>query len=107
MFCNDYNLQVLDHAVEISFRPPEPPNGVIDTYKIRYTPAGQHNYKEVRVPTSELQCSDSANRDRLCYRVTNLEPEQEYEIEVAAHTKGGDWGEWSEPLSVKTEVQRK
>lgn len=97
----------MDHAVEISFRPPEPPNGVIDTYKIRYTPAGQHNYKEVRVPTSELQCSDSANRDRLCYRVTNLEPEQEYEIEVAAHTKGGDWGEWSEPLSVKTEVQRK
>lgn len=99
--------QILSHAVEISFKPPEPPNGIIDTYRIRHTPSGQHNYKEVRVPAYELQCSDAKNRDRLCYRVTNLEPEEDYTIDVSAHTKGGDWGGWSEPLSVRTEEQGK
>jgi hypothetical protein len=80
--------EVLAHGIEISFLPPEPPNGIIDTYRIRHTPAGKHNYKEVRVPAYELQCSNPSNRERLCYRVSNLEPEEQYEIDVAAHTKG-------------------
>ncbi|KAI6240848.1 hypothetical protein M3Y99_00392200 [Aphelenchoides fujianensis] len=92
-------------ALEISFRAPEPPNGIIDTYRIRHTPVGEHNYKEVRVPAYELQCSNANNRDRLCYRIPNLEPEAEYEITVAAHTERGDWGEYSEPLVTKTTPQ--
>ncbi|CAD5222389.1 unnamed protein product [Bursaphelenchus xylophilus] len=97
--------QVLDHALEISFLPPSPPNGILDFYKIRHTPTGRYNYKEVRVPAHELVCSDVNKRDRLCYRVSKLEPEQEYEIQAAAHTEGGDWSDWSEPLNTKTEQQ--
>nr|CAD2156885.1 unnamed protein product [Meloidogyne enterolobii] len=44
-------------------------------------------------------------RGRLCYRITGLEPEQEYEIQAAAHTEHGDWGEWSEPLITPTGIQ--
>ncbi|KAI6201513.1 hypothetical protein M3Y96_00850200 [Aphelenchoides besseyi] len=95
--------EALPNAIEISFRPPEPPNGVIDTYRIRHTPTGQHNYKDVRVPAFELQCSDANKRDRLCYRVAKLEPETEYEIAVSAHTERGDWGDYSEPLFATTE----
>jgi hypothetical protein len=96
--------ELLSHAIEISFLPPEPPNGVIDLYRIRHTPTGHHNYKEVRVPAYELQCSSATNRDRLCYRVTNLDSEVEYTIDVAAHTEKGDWGGWSEPLQTETKV---
>uniref|UniRef100_A0A914BWZ1 Fibronectin type-III domain-containing protein n=1 Tax=Acrobeloides nanus TaxID=290746 RepID=A0A914BWZ1_9BILA len=97
--------QALPHAVEISFVAPYPPNGVLDFYRIRHTPKDQFNYKEVRVAASELECSDSSKRDRLCYRVSNLEPEQDYEIQVSAHTEGGDWSDWSDPLQVRTEQQ--
>lgn len=95
----------MDHALEISFLPPYPPNGILDFYRIRHTPRGQYNYKETRVPAGELECSDYNKRDRLCYRVKNLEPEQEYEIQVAAHTERGDWSDWSEPLYTRTEQQ--
>uniref|UniRef100_A0A914QG08 Fibronectin type-III domain-containing protein n=1 Tax=Panagrolaimus davidi TaxID=227884 RepID=A0A914QG08_9BILA len=95
----------LPHAVEISFVAPYPPNGIIDFYKIRHTQQGQFNYKEIRVPVSDLECSANNKADRLCYRVVNLEPEQDYDIQVAAHTEGGDWSDWSETLSIKTEKQ--
>lgn len=65
------------------------------------------NYKEVRVPENRLQCSDASKRDRLCYRVVDLEPEQEYEIQASAHTEGGAWGDWSESLSARTHEQSK
>uniref|UniRef100_A0A7E4VM27 Fibronectin type III domain protein n=1 Tax=Panagrellus redivivus TaxID=6233 RepID=A0A7E4VM27_PANRE len=97
--------QRLPHAVEISFVAPYPPNGVIDYYKIRHTPSEQFNYKEVRVPVSELECSVNNRPGKLCYRVINLEPEQDYDIQVAAHSENGDWSEWSETLSIKTDKQ--
>ncbi|KAK0418386.1 hypothetical protein QR680_013533 [Steinernema hermaphroditum] len=98
--------QSFPHAIEISFRPPTPPNGILDSYKIRYTPEGQLNFKEVRVSAEDLECSDVAKRaERLCYRLGNLEPEQEYEIQVAAHTERGQWSDWSERLVAKTQQQ--
>lgn len=65
------------------------------------------NYKEVRVLASRLQCSDALKRDRLCYRVVDLEPEQEYEIQASAHTEGGAWSDWSESLTAQTHEQSK
>ncbi|CAJ0598951.1 unnamed protein product [Cylicocyclus nassatus] len=94
------------HAVEISFEAPTPPHGNLDYYRIRHTPSGQLNYKEVRVEAERLECSDAAKRNRLCFRVHDLEPEQDYEIDVAAHTEGGAWSDWSEPLSARTEQQQ-
>uniref|UniRef100_A0A7I5E8R5 Fibronectin type III domain protein n=2 Tax=Haemonchus contortus TaxID=6289 RepID=A0A7I5E8R5_HAECO len=93
------------HALEISFAAPSPPHGNIDYYRIRHTPSGQLNFKEVRVEAERLQCSDASKRDRLCFRVHDLDPEQDYEIQVAAHTEGGAWSEWSEPLNARTEQQ--
>lgn len=95
----------MPHALEISFLPPSPPNGVLDFYIIRHTPRDQFNYKESRVAAFELECSDAANKGRLCYRIKNLEPEQDYEVQVKAHTEKGDWSEWSESLYTKTEKQ--
>uniref|UniRef100_A0AC34QKY1 Fibronectin type-III domain-containing protein n=1 Tax=Panagrolaimus sp. JU765 TaxID=591449 RepID=A0AC34QKY1_9BILA len=97
--------RALDHAIETSWVAPYPPNGIIDFYKVRYTQQGQYNYKEIRVPVDDLECSDKSKVDRLCYRVTSLEPEHDYEIQVAAHTQNGDWSEWSETLHIKTEKQ--
>ncbi|VDN93409.1 unnamed protein product [Brugia pahangi] len=97
--------QSFPHAIEISFLPPSPPHGVINEYRIRHTPSGQMNYKEVRVLANRLQCSDISKRDRLCYRVIDLEPEQEYEIQASAHTEGGAWSDWSEPLGAQTHEQ--
>ncbi|EJD74869.1 hypothetical protein LOAG_17881 [Loa loa] len=97
--------QPFPHAIEISFLPPSPPHGIINEYRVRHTPSGQMNYKEVRVVASRLQCSDVSKRDRLCYRVVDLEPEQEYEIQVSAHTEGGAWSDWSESLSARTHEQ--
>lgn len=97
--------ELLPHALEISFLPPSPPNGVLDFYRIRHTPRDRFSYKENRVAAYQLECSNRANAGRLCYRITNLEPEQDYEVQVAAHTERGDWSEWSEPLHTKTEKQ--
>ncbi|PIO68286.1 fibronectin type III domain protein [Teladorsagia circumcincta] len=96
---------VFPHALEISFAAPTPPHGNLDYYRIRHTPSGQLNYKEVRVEAERLQCSDASKRDRLCFRVHDLDPEQDYEIQVAAHTENGAWSEWSEPLNARTEQQ--
>ncbi|VDM33887.1 unnamed protein product [Toxocara canis] len=57
------------------------------------------------MPAHRLECSDASKRERLCYRVVDLDPEQEYEIQVAGHTDGGGWGEWSDPLSARTHEQ--
>lgn len=65
----------------------------------------QLNYKEVRVPEVRLECSDSNKKERLCYRVVDLEPEQEYEIQVAGHNDGAGWGEWSDTLNARTYEQ--
>uniref|UniRef100_A0A914W0E7 Fibronectin type-III domain-containing protein n=1 Tax=Plectus sambesii TaxID=2011161 RepID=A0A914W0E7_9BILA len=97
--------QAFPHSIEISFLAPSPPHGVIDDYRIRHTAAKQQNYKEVRVSPTKLECSDVSKRDRLCYRVADLEPEEDYIIQVAAHTRGGDWSEWSDELKARTEVQ--
>jgi hypothetical protein len=78
---------------------------VVDDYRIRHTAAKQQNYKEVRVSPTKLECSDVTKRDRLCFRVADLEPEEEYIIQVAAHTRGGDWSEWSDELKARTEDQ--
>ncbi|VDN03313.1 unnamed protein product [Thelazia callipaeda] len=93
------------HAIEISFLPPSPPHGVLNEYRIRHTPSDQLNYKEVRIHESRLQCSDASKRDRLCYRVIDLEPEQEYGIQASAHTENGAWGEWSESIEARTHEQ--
>lgn len=61
----------------------------------------------MRVHENRLHCSDSTKSDRLCYRVSDLEPEAEYEIQVAAHTENGAWGQWSEPLNARTHEQSK
>uniref|UniRef100_A0A915Q6K3 Fibronectin type-III domain-containing protein n=1 Tax=Setaria digitata TaxID=48799 RepID=A0A915Q6K3_9BILA len=97
--------QSFPHAIEISFLPPSPPHGIINEYRIRHTPSGQLNYKEVRVVASRLHCSDASKRDRLCYRVVDLEPEQEYEIQTSAHTEGGAWSDWSESMNARTHEQ--
>uniref|UniRef100_A0A914HBE2 Fibronectin type-III domain-containing protein n=1 Tax=Globodera rostochiensis TaxID=31243 RepID=A0A914HBE2_GLORO len=97
--------QQLAHALEISFLPPYPPNGILDQYRIRWTVHGKFNYREQRVPAFELECSDARMKGRLCYRISGLEPEQEYEIQAAAHTERGDWSDWSEPLVTRTVEQ--
>lgn len=99
--------ELLPHAIEISFLQPIPSNGILDLYRVRFTRRNQFNYKEVKIPALELECSDSAKRNRLCYRISKLEPEQEYEVQVAAHTEHGDWSDWSESLFTKTEKQSK
>ncbi|GMS87185.1 hypothetical protein PENTCL1PPCAC_9360, partial [Pristionchus entomophagus] len=93
------------HAIEVSWLAPTPPHGVIDFYRIRHTKSEQLNYKEVRVETDRLLCSDARNRDRLCYRISDLDPEETYTIQVAAHTEGGAWSDWSEPLDARTHEQ--
>uniref|UniRef100_A0A913IDA2 Fibronectin type-III domain-containing protein n=1 Tax=Strongyloides stercoralis TaxID=6248 RepID=A0A913IDA2_STRER len=97
--------QSFPNAVEISFLPPSPPNGIVDEYKVRYTPSNKYNFKEIRVSLDDLVCSDSSKKDRLCYRLSGLEPEEDYDIQVQAHVEGGDWGDWSEVLQTKTEQQ--
>lgn len=99
--------ELLSHAIEISFFQPTPFNGVLDLYRVRFTPQNQFNYKELKIPFLELECSNSEKRNRLCYRISKLEPEQEYEVQVAAHTERGDWSDWSESLFTKTEKQSK
>lgn len=37
--------------------------------------------------------------------MVNLDPELEYEIQAAAHSVGGGWGTWSEPLLASTHEQ--
>ncbi|ULU01578.1 hypothetical protein L3Y34_001716 [Caenorhabditis briggsae] len=93
------------HAIEISWLPPTPPHGNVDFYKVRYTPTGEANYREIRVETDRLECSDSNKKDRLCYRLSDLDPEQEYDIQVSAHTEGGGWSEWSDELTSRTQQQ--
>jgi hypothetical protein len=97
----------LAFALEISFLPPYPPNGIIDFYRIRHTPHKKYNYKETQVPAFQLECSDNQLRQdgRLCYRVIGLAPDEAYEIQAAAHTERGDWSEWSEPLITSTGPQ--
>lgn len=55
--------------------------------------------------TDRLLCSEARNRDRLCYRISDLDPEETYTIQVAAHTEGGAWSDWSEPLDARTQQQ--
>ena len=52
-----------------------------------------------------MECSDAAKKNRLCYRIADLEPEQEYTIQVAARTDNGHWSDWSDELTAKTEKQ--
>ncbi|CAI5445350.1 unnamed protein product [Caenorhabditis angaria] len=91
------------HAIEISWLPPSPPHGIVDSYKVRYTPSGETNYKELRVETNRLECSDANKKDRLCYRLSDLDPEQEYDIQVSAHTTA--WSDWSDELTARTQQQ--
>ncbi|CAB3401714.1 unnamed protein product [Caenorhabditis bovis] len=93
------------HAIEISWLPPSPPHGVVDFYKVRYTPSSEANFREIRVETERLECSDSSKKDRLCFRLSDLEPEQEYDIQVSAHTEGGGWSDWSDELTSRTQQQ--
>lgn len=58
------------------------------------------SWTDVRVRPEELSCPDGS--ERLCYRVAELDPEEAYQIQVAAHTRDGDWGDFTAPLVVST-----
>lgn len=59
----------------------------------------------MKVRKEELQCSDRSKKDRLCYRVAELIPEQDYVIDVAAYTENGGWSDWSQKLTARTHDQ--
>uniref|UniRef100_A0AC35UE32 Protein-tyrosine-phosphatase n=1 Tax=Rhabditophanes sp. KR3021 TaxID=114890 RepID=A0AC35UE32_9BILA len=91
------------NSVEISFLPPSLPNGIIEGYKVKYTPSNKFNFKEIKVTLDDLVCSDSSMKDRLCYRLSGLDPEEQFDISIAAFN--GEYGEYSDTLEIKTELQ--
>ncbi|CDW52276.1 protein sidekick [Trichuris trichiura] len=90
-------------AVAISFLPPSPPHGMLNEYRIRYTPIDRISWHEVRKSPEALPCArgDSAEK-RLCYRIVGLEPEMEHIVQVSAHNEGAGWGDWTKSLYVRT-----
>jgi len=93
--------QLSPAAVAISFLPPNPPHGILDEYRIRHTPSDRITWQEVRRAPEELTCS-GARPERLCFRIGELEPLKEYIVQIAAHTRDGEWGEYSQSKMITT-----
>ncbi|KRY42983.1 Phosphatidylinositol phosphatase PTPRQ, partial [Trichinella spiralis] len=90
-------------AISISFLPPSPPYGILDEYRIRYTPIDRISWHEVRKAPNELSCARAdQGEQRLCYRIVGLDPEKEHVVQASAHTESGGWGDWSKSLYAQT-----
>ncbi|KRX64845.1 Phosphatidylinositol phosphatase PTPRQ [Trichinella sp. T9] len=90
-------------AISISFLPPSPPYGILDEYRIRYTPIDRISWHEVRKVPNELSCARAdQGEQRLCYRIVGLDPEKEHVVQASAHTESGGWGDWSKSLYAQT-----
>ncbi|XP_070563083.1 receptor-type tyrosine-protein phosphatase mu-like [Ptychodera flava] len=83
------------YAIEVQWSKPDPTNGIIDKYKIRYwetnNAGGTQQEKEV---TEDL-------KDVNSYLITNLTHKVEYSVQVAASTTPGE-GPLSDAVSVET-----
>ena len=86
------NIRVLSKSsnhVEIAWDVPDPPNGIILRYRIQLTAEHARGLYE-RTDTTNFMCTD-------------VEPYTQYQFMVCAETKAG-WGDWSDPITVMTEV---
>lgn len=93
--------EVLTTATAVSFLPPSPPYGILDEYRIRHTPSDKISWQEHRKTPEELICSGNRS-ERLCHRVTELDPLKQYILQISAHTRDGDYGDWSEMSFITT-----
>ena len=78
---------VTDTTVTLSWMPPDPPNGIITSYRVQYKRSDRSSYSS----------NDTMNTD-LTYTVTGLTTNTEYDFRVRADTIVGR----SEPSNVIT-----
>ena len=69
---------VTDTTVTLSWLPPDPPNGIITNYRIRFS----------RSDNNDSQTQDTMNNISM-YTVTGLDSNTEYTFEVRAFTRVG------------------
>ena len=79
--------QVTDTTVTLSWMPPDPPNGIITSYRVQYKRSDHSSYSSI----------DTMNTD-LTYTVTGLTTNTEYDFRIRADTVVGR----SDPSNVVT-----
>ena len=80
-------VDVTDTTVTLSWMPPDPPNGIITSYRVQYKRSDHSSYSSI----------DTMNTD-LTYTVTGLITNTEYDFRVRADAAVGR----SEPTNVVT-----
>ncbi|XP_041350729.1 phosphatidylinositol phosphatase PTPRQ-like [Gigantopelta aegis] len=85
---------ITSKSVRLQWKPPEPPNGVITKYLIKYCLRSNGVSKSCR--------NRSTSSNETTFEVTGLRPHQEYSFRLLASTSKGYGKSWSKELTKKT-----
>lgn len=104
------DMVVLQEGVDffvVSWVPPYPPYGPLESYKLRYKKVtfdrgddwitGEYQKNDPR-----LQCRSDQPSYRACFNVTGQAPGQQYRVQAAAKIKEGAYGQWCEAIVANT-----
>ncbi|KAM7284796.1 phosphatidylinositol phosphatase PTPRQ [Ixodes scapularis] len=88
--------------LSLSWRPPYPPQGVLERYQIKFrTNALRSNSTLLNV--DQYQCSsENSDLERHCFTVSNLLPVTIYRFSVRAFNGGTTHGPYSDELEIET-----
>ncbi|XP_040072966.1 phosphatidylinositol phosphatase PTPRQ [Ixodes scapularis] len=88
--------------LSLSWRPPYPPQGVLERYQIKFrTNALRSNSTLLNV--DQYQCSsENSDLERHCFTVSNLLPVTIYRFSVRAFNRGTTHGPYSDELEIET-----
>ncbi|EEC06511.1 cell adhesion molecule, putative [Ixodes scapularis] len=88
--------------LSLSWRPPYPPQGVLERYEIKFrTNALRSNSTLLNV--DQYQCSsENSDLERHCFTVSNLLPVTIYRFSVRAFNGGTTHGPYSDELEIET-----
>ncbi|XP_072041905.1 uncharacterized protein [Amphiura filiformis] len=81
---------VSKQTIQVSWEEPEHPNGIISKYTVRGKVIDKP-YDLLFVPSADYEFDvDVLNAQQRTYRIQNLKPSTQYEIQVAAHSEVGE-----------------
>lgn len=100
-------LQEGTNFFAVSWVPPYPPYGPLESYRLRYkhmTFDGRSEWRELefRKEDPRLICQSDQPSYRVCYNITGLSPGQQFRVQVAAKIDGGTYGEWCTAVIANT-----
>ncbi|PAV59860.1 hypothetical protein WR25_19788 isoform L [Diploscapter pachys] len=99
------DLVVVQEGIDyfmISWMPPYPPYGPLESHKIRYKLVGSNRWEEIVVEEGDSTLRCPTESPRYCYNVTGLQSGSQYEVKVATRIRGGDFGPCSKPVIANT-----